>query len=229
MMCVGLMCDRLRARRPSLPADSSIHHLVGISLDKQGEKAYWLLFPSDAELEDWLEQIAKMMPRPEQPNLGPVPPQMPNTMGQPLPPPGHHVVAPLPGGYQNQPPAYGQPGAPTTIIVQGDQQRGGGMGFAGGMALGALAGYGFGSFFPPAISEVGGPPATPAAAPEAAPDAAAAPPPPDPAVNEPPAAQPETFYLGEESAPVFEQPAEPVGFGGFGGDEYGAFDDGGEF
>ncbi|KAI6221386.1 hypothetical protein M3Y99_01555300 [Aphelenchoides fujianensis] len=170
-----------------------------------------------------------MMPRPEQPNLGPAPPQMPNTMGPP-PPPGHHVVAPLPGGYQNQPSAYGQPGAPTTIIVQGDQRGGGGgMGFAGGMALGALAGYGFGSFFPPAISEVGGPPAAPAAAaPEAAPEAAAAPPP-DPAVNEPPAAQPETFYLGEESAPVFEQPAEPVGFGGFGGDEYGGFDDGGEF
>ena len=50
-MCVGMMTERLPAKRPSLPPDRSINHLVGIGLDRHGEKATWLLFPTDAELE----------------------------------------------------------------------------------------------------------------------------------------------------------------------------------
>lgn len=50
-MCVGIMTERLPAKRPQLPPDTSLNHLVGIGLDATGDKAYWLLFSSDEELE----------------------------------------------------------------------------------------------------------------------------------------------------------------------------------
>ncbi|KAI6206378.1 PH domain-containing protein [Aphelenchoides besseyi] len=221
MMCVGMMTERLRAKRPSLPSDCSIHHLVGISLDEKGEKAYWLLFPSDAELEDWLGQIAKLLPRPDQQFAGPTPPQMPNLASSSNP-------APVPGGFQNQQPGYYGPNQGpqnTTIIVESQGNQSSGMGIAGGMAVGALAGFGIGTFFAAATEsaahETAGIGATAAVAPA---------PVSQPAIEEVQAPAPEdNFIIQEQPAPIFsrEEPQEfggytqeeANGFGGFGDEE----------
>lgn len=63
-MCVGLMTDRMPIRRPNLPANCSVHHLIGIGMDPRAEKVYWFLFDSDSDLEAWFNEIMKTLPMP---------------------------------------------------------------------------------------------------------------------------------------------------------------------
>ncbi|GMS79261.1 hypothetical protein PENTCL1PPCAC_1436, partial [Pristionchus entomophagus] len=142
-MAVGLVCDRMPVRRPSLPDGHSVHHLIGVGEDPQADTVHWLLFSSDQDMESWFSEITKTLPKPPGPVGNEPPPQYPGN-------PDEKVPGGLPGAGA---PPYGQPGQPgpggTTVIVQGQQDQGHDAfgGIATGMLLGTLAGYGMGSMF----------------------------------------------------------------------------------
>ncbi|GMT09644.1 hypothetical protein PFISCL1PPCAC_941, partial [Pristionchus fissidentatus] len=142
-MAVGLVCDRMPVKRPSLPDGYSVHHLVGISEDPEADTVHWILFASDQDMQSWFGEITKTLPQP------PAPPPTGNE-----PPPQYDEKNPGgPPEFQGGPGQPGMmrqgPGGNTVVVVQGQQDQGhdafGGM--ATGLLLGTLAGYGMGSMF----------------------------------------------------------------------------------
>ncbi|GMR58037.1 hypothetical protein PMAYCL1PPCAC_28232, partial [Pristionchus mayeri] len=137
-MAVGLVCDRMPVKRPSLPEGNSVHHLVGIGEDPDADTVHWILFSSDQDMESWFGEITKTLPKPPAPAGNEPPPQYQEKAGVPGGP------GPYPGGPAGAP---GQPGN-TVVVVQGQQDNDLGMdGMMTGMLLGTLAGYGMGSVF----------------------------------------------------------------------------------
>uniref|UniRef100_A0A915ECB4 PH domain-containing protein n=1 Tax=Ditylenchus dipsaci TaxID=166011 RepID=A0A915ECB4_9BILA len=113
-ICVGPMTDRMPVRRPSLPQGASINRLVGIGMDPKAEKVHWLLFPSEADLENWFNEIMSVLPKPANPpaaaaQQSPYPNVAPGGVSSnTYVPPARYPDAPPPvGGYTPAP--YNQP------------------------------------------------------------------------------------------------------------------------
>ncbi|KAI6183432.1 PH domain-containing protein [Aphelenchoides bicaudatus] len=124
-MCVGHLTKRLTAKQPNLPSDDCLQRLVAIALDQSGDRAYWLLFPTDDELSDWLQAMVDVLAQGPQ----------------------HDQSFPPNGPCANQ--QY-----PNNTIVIHDRSNtppSSGLAIGSGMLLGALAGYGIGSMFEPQI------------------------------------------------------------------------------
>ncbi|CAJ0942399.1 unnamed protein product, partial [Mesorhabditis belari] len=160
-ICVGLMTDKMPGKKPDLPKDASRHLLVGIGIDQNASKVYWLLFKTASDIESWFVEIGKTLPPPpqqppppseaphQQPGNNPdFPRQQQINNGKSGPPPAYPSVngnyQPGNGGYFPQP-------VGSTVIVQ---QPGFGGGYGGGddrmltgLLLGSMVGYGMGSFW----------------------------------------------------------------------------------
>ncbi|CAL2042989.1 unnamed protein product [Caenorhabditis brenneri] len=166
-ICVGLMTDRMPVKRPNVPSEHSVHHLVGIGMNPKADPCHWLLFSSDSDIESWFTEIMKTLPKPDNPPLAP-PPQGPSPQGPPpqdnqkglMGPPQQYNAGPpqnYPAGPQAQPPpAYPYPtqGPPvynnqgatsshTTVVVQ-NQGGGGYDNGADALLVGAALGMGTG-------------------------------------------------------------------------------------
>ncbi|KAI1705480.1 PH domain containing protein [Ditylenchus destructor] len=51
-------------RRPVLPSENtSIFRLVAVGMDPKAEQVHWLLFPTEKDLEDWLAEVVKTLPK----------------------------------------------------------------------------------------------------------------------------------------------------------------------
>ncbi|KAI1713299.1 PH domain-containing protein [Ditylenchus destructor] len=63
-ICVGLLADQMPVRRPALPSENtSIFRLVAVGMDPKAEQVQWLLFPTEKDLEDWLAEVVKTLPK----------------------------------------------------------------------------------------------------------------------------------------------------------------------
>ncbi|KAF7639032.1 PH domain-containing protein [Meloidogyne graminicola] len=124
--CVGFMCDRMPVRRPSLPSGVSVQRLVGIGLDPQASKVYWILFPSEQILEEWMNAILSTLPKPpssnnqnipQQPASGGIPSFVPPTKYPDAPPPPYGQNYPSNNTQQTQQTYYPPPQQPQTVII----------------------------------------------------------------------------------------------------------------
>jgi len=130
-ICVGLLTDRMPVKRPQLPRNCSVHHLVAIGTEPIPEEksVFWFLFDTDNELASWFNDITSTLPKPGK------------TSPVPSAPPAEPVTLPY-SPCKTNPGDGGSYGAPnnTTIIIDNNRPN-------SGILMGSLIAYDFGGAY----------------------------------------------------------------------------------
>ncbi|CAD6196423.1 unnamed protein product [Caenorhabditis auriculariae] len=131
-ICVGLMTDRMPTKRPQCPEGHSVHHLVGVGMDPRAETVHWFQFSSDSELESWIVEITKTLPKPNPPPGPPAGGSPQSQSGGYIPPPKYPDAPPpvQPAGGGGYRPSTGGSGPPPYAGGYPQQQYGGGGGYS---------------------------------------------------------------------------------------------------